>query len=152
MRPPRAEYVTSWSQFNWLPGAIKSLQLLKKAGYKLILASNQPGIARGVMTESDLTGIHHAMAKDLEKHNVKLDAIYYCPHAWDDGCFCRKPSPGLLFEAQRDFHLDLTKTLFIGDDVRDKQAGELAGCLTGMVSEDTPLIRVVQEFLSSQSL
>ena len=57
-----------------------------------------------------------------------IEAMYYCPHDWDEGCECRKPKPGLLFQAQRDLHLDLSRTLFIGDDERDGQAAEAAGC------------------------
>jgi len=148
LRPPRAEYVKSWSEFLWLPGAIEALQLLKSAGYKLILATNQSGIARGVMTEADLAQIHNAMEEELARHGVVLDAIYYCPHGWNDDCRCRKPRPGMLFQAQRDFHLDLTKTMFIGDDPRDNQAGEAAGCLTDLVSEDRPLLQAVHEFLT----
>ena len=146
-RPPQAQYVKTWDQFRWLPGAIESLQLLKKAGYKVILASNQPGIGRGVMTEEDLDQLHGAMKDDLARHGVVLDAIYHCPHGWDDGCLCRKPRPGLLFQAQRDFHLNLTNTMFIGDDPRDRQAGEAAGCLTELVSENWPLLKVVNEYL-----
>jgi histidinol-phosphate phosphatase family protein len=149
-RPPQAHYVRSWEEFRWLPGAIEGLNLLRGAEYKLILVSNQSGIARGVMTETDLELVHRFMADDLARANVALDAIYFCPHGWDDGCFCRKPLPGMLFQAQRDFHLDLTKTLFVGDDERDQEAGEAAGCLTARVTENRPLLDVVQEYLSSE--
>jgi D-glycero-D-manno-heptose 1,7-bisphosphate phosphatase len=147
-RPPQAQYVKAWDEFQWLPGAIEALQLLKAAGYKLILASNQPGIARGMMTEADLAELHRSMENDLARHDIALDAIYYCPHGWDEGCLCRKPMPGMLFQAQRDFHLDLTKTMFIGDDPRDNQAGEAAGCLTALVTEERSLLEAVREYLS----
>ena len=149
-RPPRAHYVRSWEEFHWLPGAITALGLLEGAGYKLILASNQSGIARGMMTETDLAALHEHMADDLAGANVVLDAIYFCPHGWDDGCFCRKPLPGMLFQAQRDFHLDLTKTLFVGDDERDQEAGLAAGCLTALVTDNRPLLDVVQDYLLSE--
>ncbi|MCH7606867.1 MAG: HAD-IIIA family hydrolase [Chloroflexi bacterium] len=148
-RPPIAEYVKSWEEFQWLPDTMPALQLLRDAGYKLLLASNQSGIARGVMTESDLAAVHRQMNQDLAQRGISLDAIYYCPHGWDDGCSCRKPLPGMLFQAQRDFHLDLTKTLFIGDDERDQQAGQAAGCLTDMVTPDRSLTDVVREYLSN---
>ena len=148
-RPPQAQYVKSWDEFRWLPGAIEALKLLKKAGYTLILASNQPGIGRSIMTENDLEWLHTAMQNDLARHGVALDAIYHCPHGWDDGCLCRKPLPGLLFRAQQDFHLNLTNTMFIGDDPRDRQAGEAAGCITDLVSEDRPLLKVVKDYLAT---
>ena len=147
-RPPQAQYVMSWEEFRWLPGVIEALQLLIEADYKLILASNQPGIGRGMMTEGDLENLHTAMRDDLSQHGVSLDAIYHCPHGWDDGCYCRKPSPGLLFQAQRDFHLNLTNTIFIGDDPRDQQAGEAAGCITDLVSKDRTLLKVVKDYLA----
>lgn len=147
-RPPQAHYVRSWEEFRWLPGTMEALRLLKNADYKLILASNQSGIARGVMTEEDLALVHNKMKEDLTRADVCLDAIYYCPHGWDDGCFCRKPSPGMLFQAQRDFHLDLSKTLFIGDDERDQEAGIAAGCLTALVNEQVSLLGVVKDYIS----
>jgi D-glycero-D-manno-heptose 1,7-bisphosphate phosphatase len=76
-----------------------------------------------------------------------VDAVYHCPHGWDDGCDCRKPKPGLLFQAQRDHHLDLTRTWFIGDDERDGQAARAAGCPFGFVSDDRPLLEVTQRLL-----
>ena len=79
--------------------------------------------------------------------DASLDAIYYCPHGWDDGCDCRKPKPGMLFQAQRDFHLDLTRTYFIGDDIRDQQAGHAAGCITFLVTSEMTLLRFVKEKL-----
>jgi D-glycero-D-manno-heptose 1,7-bisphosphate phosphatase len=149
-RPPIAQYVCSWEEFHWLPGSVDALRLLKESGYKLILASNQSGIARGVMTEEDLTTLHAHMAKELASRGVVLDGIYYCPHGWNDDCFCRKPRPGLLFQAQRDFHLDLTRTLFVGDDPRDQAAGLAAGCLTALVTPQRSLRDVVQEYLSPE--
>ena len=151
-RPPRAHYVRSWDEFRWLPDAIEALRLLKSEGYKLILASNQSGIARGVMTEENLALLHSQMRDELAAAGVSLDAIYYCPHGWDDGCFCRKPSPGMLYQAQREFHLDLTKTLFIGDDERDEEAGVAAGCLTALVSDHRSLLDIVKGYLSKEEV
>lgn len=149
-RPPVGEYVRSWDEFEWLPGAIQGMRLLKNAGYKLILASNQSGIARGLMTEADLHLIHDNMRRDLSANHVSLDAIYYCPHGWDDGCECRKPLPGMLFQAQTDFHLDLTNTMFIGDDPRDEQTGKAAGCLTDIVSSQRSFLEITKQYLSAQ--
>ena len=151
-RPARAQYIRSWQEFHWLPDAVEAMKLLNKAGYKLILATNQPGIARGKMTEDDLESLHNCMTEELARAEVTLDNIYYCPHGWDDGCFCRKPRPGMLYQAQRDFHLDLTKTLFVGDDERDQEAGQAAGCITALVSSDHSLLDVVQEYLKKEGV
>ena len=149
-KPPRAEYVCTWEEFQWLPGTMEALRLLKHEGYKLIVATNQPGIARGMLDEASLEAIHARMRAALSEAGASIDAIYCCDHGWDDGCFCRKPRPGLLFQAQRDYHLDLARTLYIGDDERDFQAGQAAGCPTAMVSEEVSLLDVVHQHLSAE--
>ena len=142
-KPPRAQYVRRWEEFEWLPGAVDALCLLKRAGYKVIIVTNQAGIARGIMTEADIRSLHERMQAELTAVGAPVDTIYYCPHGWDDGCVCRKPSPGLLFQAQREHHLDLTKTIFIGDDERDLKAGKAAGCRTFFVSPELSLLNCV---------
>jgi len=144
---PRAQYVCSWKDWSWLPGAKEALTLFKEAVYRVILITNQPGIARGFMTEEDLSAIHQRMIEEVRSAGGEIFAIYHCPHGWDDGCECRKPRPGMLFKAQRDHHIDLSRTYFIGDDERDTEAGIAAGCKTLSVSEDTPLLKIVQNIL-----
>ncbi len=149
-KPPRAEYVRSWSEFEWLPGAIEALRLLTEVGYRIIVVSNQAGIGRRVMTEADLHQIHAKMKAEAEKAGGKIDEIYYCPHDWEEGCECRKPRPGMLFQAQRELNLDLTRTPFVGDDERDGQAADKAGCPFVRVSENEPLIERVRQLLASR--
>src|SRR3989338_664984 len=134
-RPLKARYIRSWKQFKFLPGAIKSLGLLKRNGFRLILISNQAGIGRGLMTEKDLKKIHENMQKALKRGNADLDAIYCCPHSWEDNCECRKPKPGMILRAANDLSFDVTKAVFIGDDERDIQAGKNAGCKTILISK-----------------
>jgi len=137
-------YVTKWEKFEWIDGSIEALSLLKKAGYRIIIVTNQAGVARGMMSASDLEQIHNKMKAVLSDHNVKIDAIYVCPHGWDDNCECRKPKPGMLFDAQKDFHLDLSQTCFIGDDERDNEAAQYAGCPFFMVTHTKSLLDIVQ--------
>lgn len=144
-KAPKAEYIKSWSDFMWLPGAIESIGLLRATNHKIIIVTNQAGIARGMMTESDLFDIHEKMKLELLNNNASIDAIYYCPHGWDEGCICRKPKPGMLYQAQRDFHLDLTRTYFIGDDIRDQEAGDAAGCKTILTEPNSSLLQIVKE-------
>ena len=148
-KPKKGDYVKNWNEFEWLPGAKTALVLLKQAGYKIIIVTNQAGIARGLMTEANLKEIHENMRREAEEAGAGIDALYYCPHGWNDGCECRKPRPGMLFQAQRDFHIDLTRTYFIGDDIRDKQAGNSAGCKIILVSSDISLLHVVKEKILS---
>jgi D-glycero-D-manno-heptose 1,7-bisphosphate phosphatase len=147
-RPPQAQYVRSRADFEWLPGALASLEMLHAAGYRVVVVSNQAGIARGAMSEADLAEIHRAMEEEAGSAGGRIDGVYYCPHDWDARCECRKPMPGMLFQAQRDFNLDLSRTYFIGDDERDGEAAQRAGCLFAKVSQDRPLIDWVKELLN----
>lgn len=149
-KPPRAHYVRMWSEFEWLEGAKEALRLLNQAGYRVILVSNQAGIARGAMTTADLMDIHERMKNDALQAGGRIEAIYFCPHNWDDGCECRKPKPGLLFQAQRDFSLDLSRTYFIGDDERDAQAADAAECLSILINNERSLLDVTRQMLAEE--
>jgi D-glycero-D-manno-heptose 1,7-bisphosphate phosphatase len=146
-RPPKAEYVKTWSEWSWLPEAQPALRELKKAGFRVIIITNQAGIARGAMTENDLSAIHQQMRTEAQAAGGDIDRVYHCPHGWDEGCSCRKPLPGMLFMAQKDFSLDLTRTWFIGDDERDEQAGRAAGCKTVLVSPERGLLSIVRRII-----
>jgi D-glycero-D-manno-heptose 1,7-bisphosphate phosphatase len=149
-KPPQATYVRSWAEFEWLPGALEALQRLHAGGYRVVVVSNQAGIARHAMTEADLAEIHRVMKAEIEAAGGRIEAIYYCPHDWDAGCECRKPLPGMLFQAQRDLNLDLSRTYFVGDDERDGEAADHAGCLFAKISPDRPLAEWVGELLNDQ--
>ena len=131
----------------WLPGAREAVKRFKDAGYTLILVSNQPGLARGRLTEEALAAIHGKMQRELAECGAEIDRIYFCPHNWDDGCECRKPKPGMLYQAQRDLSLDLTKCWMLGDDERDMHAGADAGCRCMMVSDQHPLREAAEAIL-----
>lgn len=147
-RAAPGQYIRSWAEWRWLPGACEGLARFHRAGYRVILVSNQAGLALGSVTDAALDDIHTRMRADVEAAGGKIDAIYTCPHHWEAGCACRKPQPGMLFAAQRDFHLDLTRTFFLGDDQRDAAAAEAAGCLFAEISENTPLASYADAWLS----
>lgn len=144
-RPKRGDYVKSWNEFVFLPGSIEAIKTLKSKDFKVFVISNQSGIARGKMSEKDLNLIHQNMQKKLKAHGTKIDGIYYCPHGWDDGCSCRKPNPGLLFKASREHFFDLTKSIFIGDDKRDMEAGKKVGCKTILVNAKKSLYQIASQ-------
>jgi D-glycero-D-manno-heptose 1,7-bisphosphate phosphatase len=150
-RPPTAHYVRSWSDFRWKPDAREALRRLKAAGYRIVIVSNQAGVGRGLLTRKALEEIHHRMTVEAERSGGGIDAIYYCPHDWTAGCECRKPNPGLLLRAQRDLNLDLSRTVFVGDDERDAQAADAAGCPSALVSERRPLLQIVEERLRGEN-
>lgn len=143
----KAEYVKSWEEFEFLPGAIEAMELLAKRGYKIFIITNQAGIARGVMSEDGLKAIHRSLKEELEKENVGIEGIYFCPHGWDEGCACRKPKAGMFFQAANEHCLDLSKSTFIGDDERDLEAGNAAGCRTFLVDSKSSLLEIVKRWM-----
>ena len=150
VRPPKACYIERPEDFKWLPGAREALKKLHDNNVVTVLISNQPGIARGNLTEETLTKIHEKMQSDLEEYGCRIDHIYYCPHGWDDGCECRKPKPGMLYMAQRDLSLDLTKCVLFGDDERDIEAGESARVRSILVSNEYPFSEAVEDYLKGR--
>ena len=146
-KAPRASYITKPDDLVLLPGAAEAVRLLNEAGYLTVLVSNQPGIARGKLTEEDLGRIHERLEELLRAEGARIDRIYYCPHNWDEDCACRKPKPGLLYEAQHDLSVDLTECVLFGDDERDIMAGNAARVRSVMVSEHYPLLQAVREYL-----
>jgi D-glycero-D-manno-heptose 1,7-bisphosphate phosphatase len=127
-------YVHRISDFVLLPGVIEGLQMLRDAGYRLIVVTNQAGIARGYYDQAEMDHLHDHMRELFAEHSILLDAIYFCPHH-PQGCIkdfavecdCRKPSPGLLIQAAKDFELNLATCVLIGDKLSDVRAGECAG-------------------------
>ena len=128
-----------------LPGVPQALKQLKDAGYKLIVVTNQAGVARGYYTEEDVKILHQYMNQLLEKEGAEIDAFYYCPHHPHKGykgevpelkieCDCRKPKPGMLLKAADDYNIDLSQSYMIGDGENDIKAGLAAGCKTILVN------------------
>lgn len=146
-KPRRAEYVRNWSEWEWLPGALEALRLLHEAKYRVVIASNQPGVNRRAMTSEALDAIHTRMMDEVAQAGGRIDAIYCCPHDWHEGCECRKPKAGMLHQAQRDFCLDLTRTTFVGDDERDATAANAAGCPFEQVTESRSLLDITRQIL-----
>lgn len=148
VRPPKACYVERPEEFVWLAGAREAIKRLNDAQYLVLLVSNQPGLARGRLTPAGLKAIHQKMERELRQTGARIDGIYICPHNWDEGCACRKPQPGLLYQAQRDYDLNIPRDcILIGDDERDIEAADRADCRAVLVTEDYPLSRAVDDIL-----
>lgn len=125
-------------------GITPHLKKLQSAGFRLVVITNQAGIARGYLTETDLKEMHEYLRSELAKEGVRLDAIYYCPHHIEGvvkefarSCACRKPQPGMLLQAASDLSLDLSHSWFVGDILDDVEAGNRAGCRTVLVDLGT---------------
>lgn len=126
-------YVTEWKDFHFLPGTLEALKILKKKGIKVIVASNQGGVNRGIYTQEELDKVTGLMLKEIRKSGADIEEVFYCTHIDEDNCDCRKPKPGMLEEAAKKYSIDLKKAYFIGDDKKDVLAGKKAGCKTVLV-------------------
>jgi len=127
-------YISSPEQVKFIPGAIEAIKMLKDAGYKVVIISNQAGVARGLITEDMLQTIDKTLHKWILNGGTHLDGAYYCPHHPEHGvypyrqvCECRKPHTGLIKRAQRDLDIDLSRSFMIGDKATDVEAGKRAG-------------------------
>ncbi len=147
-RPPKAQYVCRPDDFKWLPGAKEALKKLADNGYFIIFISNQAGIARGVMTEEDFEDVQAKMTSDLDAIGVSIGAVYHCPHGWDSTCECRKPRPGMLYQAQKDYSINLPECVLIGDDVRDIITAHNANMKGILVTDDYTLADAVDDVLA----
>jgi D-glycero-D-manno-heptose 1,7-bisphosphate phosphatase len=120
-------YLRDPGEIEFAPGAIEGLRLLRDAGFSLVLITNQSGIARGLLDAATLEQIHARLQCLLEANGLRLEAIYYCPHGSDDHCDCRKPAPGMVRSAMRDFDFGPEEAVFIGDGDADMEAAAAAG-------------------------
>ena len=133
-------YAHKIDQLELIPKSAEAIRLLNKNGFKVIIISNQSGVARGYYQEKDIKIYNNEMKRQLEEKGAHIDAIYYCPHhpeavieKYKIDCDCRKPKPGMLRQAEKDLNLDLKRSFLIGDKMSDIEAGYRAGCKTILV-------------------
>ena len=122
------DYVRSWERLRLLPGAVEAIAELTRAGFPIVIVTNQQGVGKGLMAASDVENIHTRLVEEIERAGGRVAAVRYCPHLAAAGCACRKPKPGLLVKAARELGLDLGRSVFVGDAVSDVQAARAAGC------------------------
>jgi D-glycero-D-manno-heptose 1,7-bisphosphate phosphatase len=120
-------YVRTWAEFRFLWGVRAGLRLLRGAGFLLIGFTNQRGIGRGLMSETDLAEVHRRMQAELARAGVALDDIFHCPHDLADDCACRKPRPGMLVRAIARHGVDPSRSWIVGDSFTDLEAGQALG-------------------------
>lgn len=124
----RDEHVGSPSEWEPLPGALEAIARLNHAGWHVVVATNQPGLARGLIDMAGLNAVHMHMNGLLARHGGRIDAVFLCPHAPEDGCDCHKPAPGLLLGISQRFGVTPAQLPFAGDTLRDLMAAQAAGC------------------------
>ncbi len=137
-------YPSRPEQLHLYAGIGPALRALQSAGFRLVIVTNQAGIARGYFTTADLHRMHSHLTQELAHLGVHIDGIYHCPHHPDGvipglaiHCRCRKPQPGMLLQAAADLQLDLDHSWFVGDILDDVEAGNRAGCRTVLVDLGT---------------
>jgi D-glycero-D-manno-heptose 1,7-bisphosphate phosphatase len=133
---PEGQYVRSWSDFQLLPGAAKAIGALNRAGLRVVIVSNQRGIALGLYTTADVQAIHASLQNLLAADGAHVDSFYFCPH--DRGqCGCRKPLAGLFDQAVNDFsEISAATSAMVGDSVSDIEFGKRLGMLTVLIAGD----------------
>ena len=121
------EHIKSPEEWRPIKGSLEGIARLTQAGYRIVVATNQSGIARGLFDTRTLLAIHDTLLRALALAGGRIDAFFFCPHAAEAGCQCRKPQPGMLLEVARRFNVSLDDTYMVGDALRDLEAAAAAG-------------------------
>ncbi|WP_374341628.1 D-glycero-beta-D-manno-heptose 1,7-bisphosphate 7-phosphatase [Azonexus sp.] len=127
------QFIKNPAEWKPIPGSLEAIARLTQNGYKVVVATNQSGIGRGLFDMEMLNQIHARMHKEVVATGGRITAIFYCPHAADSQCECRKPKPGMFRRISETFNTDLRGVPAIGDSLRDLQAAAAAGCLPVLV-------------------
>lgn len=122
------DYIKGWSEFNFISRSVEAIRDLTRNGFTTIVITNQSAIPRKLISVQELEYVHSRMKAAIESEGGKIKDIFICPHLPSDGCDCRKPSPGLIYQAQSKYDIDLADSVMIGDSVKDIQCGFNAGC------------------------
>lgn len=150
-KAPEGQYITRWEEVEFLPRVAEAIALLNQARFQVIVVSNQRCVAKGLLAVEDLERIHRRMVEHFAASNASIRAIYYCPHDTESACTCRKPAPGMLFQAAREHLIDLPNSWMLGDSDIDVQAGRNAGCKTARILRSDVIPRIEAD-LSAPSL
>lgn len=121
-------FIKSPQEWRPIPGSLEAVARLNQAGYRVVVTTNQSGVARGLLTMPTLNAIHQKMHETAQLVGAHFDAVFFCPHASSDNCDCRKPRPGMLHALAKRFEVNLKGVPTVGDSLRDLQAGFVAGC------------------------
>ncbi len=143
-------YIKSPDELLFIPGSLEAIAVLNRAGFKVVVATNQSGIGRGLFNLDMLNRIHEKLKTSLEKVGGEIDEIFFCPHHPDQQCECRKPKLGLFQQIQKKYQVDFSKTYFIGDSKVDMQAALALPCkpILVLTSNGEKTLREHPEFSS----
>jgi D-glycero-D-manno-heptose 1,7-bisphosphate phosphatase len=129
----RAAYVRCWEDVAFIPSALESLRLLSQSSFKIVIITNQSAIGRGIISAVQAAEINQRLIQKIVEAGGRVDGLYVCPHAPHEHCACRKPLPGLIFQASNALSIDLQSSIMVGDALTDIQAGQAAGIPTNIL-------------------
>ncbi|MGI0009880.1 MAG: D-glycero-beta-D-manno-heptose 1,7-bisphosphate 7-phosphatase [Nitrosopumilaceae archaeon] len=144
----RKNYVKNLDEFLILDGVADAIKILKQNNFLVIVITNQSVINRNLLSIEMLDKIHAHLQNYLKKNGTYIDAIYYCPHLPEDNCSCRKPKPGLLLQAVRDFQINLEKSWMIGNSITDIDTAKVVGCNWILLEKGQNLLQAVKKLVS----
>ena len=122
------QFIKSPDEWKPIPGSLEAIARLNESGWRVVVASNQSGVGRGLFDMDTLNAINEKMTKAIGQVGGRLDAIFFCPHSADSTCDCRKPKPGMFVQIAERFNVDMKGVPVVGDSLRDLQAGVAVGC------------------------
>ncbi len=123
-----SDYIKSWSEFEFIPGSLEAIRQLTLNGFGIIIITNQSVINRNMVSKEGLKLIHTMMKTDIRSHGGEIKDIFFCPHIPKDQCDCRKPEPGLIYQAAQKHQLDIKAAVMVGDSAKDIECARSAGC------------------------
>lgn len=142
------DYIKRWEEFEFLPGALEAIQQFYELFGKLFIVTNQQGIGKGLMLETDLDHIHEKMMHEIRQHGGNINKIYYSPYKAEENSVFRKPNIGLARKAKIDFPIiEFDKSIIAGDSISDMQFGKNAGMITVFINSDEETIEENKEFI-----
>jgi D-glycero-D-manno-heptose 1,7-bisphosphate phosphatase len=130
-----ADYIKDWSEFEFLPKSLEALKKLKQNGFTTIVITNQSVIRRKMVSIEGLHLIHTRMKKKVQSSGGEITDIFFCPHTPEDRCDCRKPKPGLIYQAKKRYRIDLSTAVMVGDSAKDIECARNAGCRYALLVE-----------------
>lgn len=133
-KAPDGDYIKNWSEFEFLPDVAEAIKMLNEHKYKVIIVTNQRGIALGLMTVADVEEIHKQMLDEIKTKGAYIDKIYFCPHE-KNSCSCRKPQIGMFLSAKKDFPgITFSRSFVVGDSLSDMEAGKTLRCRSILIT------------------
>lgn len=143
-------YIKNWQEFEFLPGSLEALVALTRKGCRVIIITNQSIINRGMVPLAVLHHTHRRLHQAVAEAGGRILDLFYCPHRPDEGCTCRKPAPGMIWQARRRYAMDLAGTVMIGDSAKDIACGRNAGCGTTILVQTGNGPQALKELAAQQ--